>query len=211
MAHRMGSRLGRGSMAMTMRHLRLLRAPEMSTSSECETSRSAPPVDRVERAYLDHQEWVFYMAMRYGAADRAWAEDVTQDVFICLLRQYQRGIVIDNVRAWLHRTTTNRCLTRLRRERFLDAPPIRFLLGTRAKQPATPEELGIVEEDLRAVARILAEASPKERACFYLHYIDHLSMREIGEMLGLSKGYVCKLVQAVEARIRQTQAKDGSE
>jgi len=180
-----------------------------SAAREPEISRSAHAADRVESAYVHHHEWVFYLAMRYGGGDQAWAEDVTQDVFIQLLREFERGTEIHNPRGWLSRTTTNRCITKLRRARFLEAPGVRTLLGIRARQPATPEELGIVDQDLALVARVLRDASPKERASFYLHHIDHISLREIGETIGHTKGYVSKLIARVEARIQQARAKEG--
>ena len=45
-----------------------------------------PELQRVsfEEAWEAHRGRVFHWALRYGAGDRAWAEDVTHDVFLKL-------------------------------------------------------------------------------------------------------------------------------
>lgn len=187
---------------MISARLRIVTTPPPNGAVEPPPAGTEPPADRVEQAYLAHYERVFYLAMRYGAGDRAWAEDVAQDVFIRLLHQFERGREVDSIGAWLYRTTTNRCLTKLKRARFLESPAVRFFLGTRVREPATPEDLGLRDEQARVVVDVLREASPKERACFFLYHIDHVGMSEIGELIGHSKGYVSKLVARVEARIQ---------
>jgi len=171
------------------------------------SSAMASPADAVEQCFAEHHDFVFRLAMRYGAGDRAWAEDVAQDVFIALLHTLEHGAPIQEIRAWLYRTTTNRCLTCLRRDRFLELPAVSLVLGMRMHRPATPEDLGIVDDGLRLVHRVLGRCSGKERVCFYMYHVDNLTMEAIAQALGHTKGYVSKLLSRVEQRMRIAEAK----
>jgi RNA polymerase sigma-70 factor, ECF subfamily len=163
----------------------------------------------VERLYERHADLVFHIALRCGGGDRAWAEDVTQDVFVGLFDHAHQVARADNPAAWFYRVTTNRCLSRLRRERFLDAPGIRMLLRKRVRQPPSPEALGIVRDDLARAFAIVATAAPKARIAFFMYHVDGKSLDEIAKMVGHSTSWVCKLIKRVEARIAEAEARHG--
>lgn len=167
--------------------------------------QQATTADTLEALYEAHYAMVFHLALRIGKGCLAWAEDITQDVFLRLYKQLDRDEPIDNIEGWLYRTTTNRGLSRLRRDRFLDAAPIRLLLGSRQRSPATPEELGVVGDELSWVFSIVNAAPAKQRVCFYMYHVDQRSLVEIGATIGHSKGYVCKLIKRLETQIRTQQ------
>lgn len=177
--------------------------PSMDAAREAEESST---IELFERIYTKYRDYVYYLAYRYGSGDKAWAEDITQDIFVAFLRQLERGTEIRDVRGWLHRVTTNRCITSLRRLRFFEHPAVTLILRTRAHRPQTPEELGLVDERLQIVQNVLVSVTPKERACFYMYHVDGLTMNAIGETIGHTKGYVCKLLQRVERSIREAEA-----
>ena len=136
-----------------------------------------------------------------SGGDRAFAEDITQDVFIALFRHAHGVSSMENPEGWFYRVTTNRCINRLRRERFLTLPPIRWLLGDRMRHPVDPETMGITEDLLRrAFARVM-QMPPKARACFFMYHVDGKSQVEIGGLLGHSKGYVSKLIARCERAV----------
>ena len=76
-------------------------------------------VGQIEALYRKHHRLVFHLGLRYGRGDVAWAEDVTQEVFVHLFDVIKGLRDLDDMEGWLYRATTNRCLNRLRRERFL--------------------------------------------------------------------------------------------
>jgi RNA polymerase sigma-70 factor (ECF subfamily) len=156
----------------------------------------------VEGAYRKHYGLVYRVALRYGWGDAAWAEDVTHDVFLDLYAALPRLDERDTLEGWLYRATTNRCLNRLRRERFLALPPVRWLLGDRQPEPRRPDAVVMARDDLRHVFAVLDTLPVKERVAFCMYYLDDRAQDEIAQVLGHSKGYVCKLIQRAEERLR---------
>ena len=162
--------------------------------------------ERVEALYVQHREFVYRLALRYGGGSQAWAEDITQEVFLRLFD------VIDELEArdgqggtepWFYRVTTNRCLNRLRAERFRNSAPVRWLLGRRTTESRDPERVTAARQGLAQASEALARLPPKERVAFSMHVLDGKKQVEIAEVLGHSKGYVSKLIARAEAQIRE--------
>ncbi|WP_437871488.1 RNA polymerase sigma factor [Sorangium sp. So ce363] len=157
-----------------------------------------------EALYRRHHPLVYRLALRYGRGNVAWAEDVTQDVFLDLMKALATLTDRDNLEGWLYRATSNRCLNRLRRDRFLDLAPFRWLLGQDEADPRPMlEEVAIARDDLRRAFKALGTLPPKEQVAFSMFYLDGKEQEEIGSVLGHSKGYVCKLIQRAVARLRE--------
>jgi RNA polymerase sigma-70 factor, ECF subfamily len=160
------------------------------------------PAARVGRMYRRYHPLVYRLALRYGRGDAAWAEDITQEVFLRLFDVVHRLVEGDGLEGWFYRVTTNRCLNRLRRERLRNATPLRWLLGGPTPEPVDPERLTAAKQGLHQAWDALESLAPKERIAFCMHHLDGRHLDEIGAVLGHSKGYVCKLVQRAQARIR---------
>ncbi|MEP7126773.1 MAG: sigma-70 family RNA polymerase sigma factor [Byssovorax sp.] len=158
--------------------------------------------DELGVLYRRHHQLVFRLALRYGRGDAAWAEDVTQDVFLGLFKILGELTDRDGMEGWLYRATTNRCLNRLRHERFLNLAPVRWLIGERHLAPRPPDELVMARADLRRAFEILDVLPPKERVAFSMYYLDGQDQDAIGTVLGHSRSYVCKLIQRAVARLR---------
>lgn len=157
----------------------------------------------VEALYRKHHAFVFGLALRYGRGRKAWAEDVLQDVFVDLLRALPSLHDTDALEGWLYRATTHRCFKRLRRERFLALPPVRWLLGAPHEEPVHPEAAAVARHDLRRAFEVVSALPPKERIAFCMFHVDGKSQDEIGEVLGHKKSYVCKLIQRTTDRLRE--------
>lgn len=158
---------------------------------------------RVAGLYRQHRDQVYRLAMRYGRGDRTWAEDVTQDVFVSLCKVIDRLEDDEALKGWFYRVATNRCLSRLRREAVANAPAVRWLLGRAAQVPENPEAQAAERRDLRRVDAMLDSLPPKQRIAFCMYRLDGKEQAEIGEILGFSKSYVCKLIKRAEASIRE--------
>jgi RNA polymerase sigma-70 factor (ECF subfamily) len=159
--------------------------------------------ERVETLYIRHREFVYRLALRYGGGSQAWAEDITQEVFIRLLDHVDDLEDRDGLEGWFYRVTTNRCLNRLRRERIRNAAPVRWLLGNRAPCPVDPERVTTARQELARAFGAVETLPPKERIAFYMHYVDGKKQTEIAECLGHSKGYVCKLIKRAKSRVQE--------
>lgn len=173
--------------------------PEKTPAARAaEMPRTVAPSE-VEALYRKHHGLVFRLALRYGKGNTAWAEDITQEVFIDLMKALPDLYDHGDLAGWLYRATTNRCFYRLRRERFRSLAPIRWLLGERQPEPPRPDTLVMAREDLRRAIEALSALPPKEQVAFSMYYLDGKEQEEIGQIMGHSKGYVCKLIQrAVE-------------
>lgn len=172
-------------------------------ASTLQPARSSSRAQQVDALYRQHRDRVYRLALRYGGGSRAWAEDVTQEVFLRLIGVLDRLEDHAALDGWFYRVTTNRCLNRLRRERLRSAPAVRWLLGRRAPEPVDPERLAGVREKLMRAWDVLETLPPKERVAFCMHYLDGRKQIEVAEILGHSKGYICKLIKRAESRVRE--------
>jgi RNA polymerase sigma-70 factor (ECF subfamily) len=157
--------------------------------------------EQLDRLYRRHHRAVHQIALRYGLGNEAWAEDVTQDVFIALLDELPRLDDREQLEGWLYRVTCNRCLRKLRREQFLRRPLVRFLL-TR-EDTSSVEQQVFARHDLERTRRALAELPARERVVVGMCQLDGKSQREVCEALGLSKGYVSKLLARGIAKLQE--------
>lgn len=164
--------------------------------------RAGDAAATVEALYRKHHAFVFGLALRYARGRTAWAEDVLQDVFVDLLRALPTLSDTDALEGWLYRATTHRCFKRLRRERFLALPAVRWLLGAPHEEPVHPEVAAVARHDLRRAFEVVGELPPKERVAFFMFHLDGRSLDEIGEVLGHKKSYVCKLIQRATDHLR---------
>lgn len=158
-------------------------------------------VSPLEGLYRKHSRLVFRLALRYGRGNVAWAEDITQEVFLDLMKALPDLDDHDDLAGWLYRATTNRCLRRMRRERFLQLAPVRWFLGEQRPEPERPDTVAIARDDLRRAMETLGVLPEKEQIAFSMYYLDGKPQEEIGEILGHSKGYVCKLIKRAESKL----------
>jgi RNA polymerase sigma-70 factor, ECF subfamily len=152
--------------------------------------------------YERYQREVYRLALRYAGGRVGWAEDITQDVFVKLLSDPQDLSDPEALGGWFYRVTTNRCLNRLRHEAFANSPAVRWLLRALQPPPKTPELQVLVRAELGAVAQALQHLAPTERVVFCMLHLDGKPQHEIARTLGLSKGYVSKLLARASARLQ---------
>jgi RNA polymerase sigma-70 factor (ECF subfamily) len=157
------------------------------------------PSAEIATIYRRHRDLVLRLALRYGGGQRAWAEDVTHDVFVGLFSSLATLDRREEMEGFLYRATTHRCLTKLRRERLFSILTAKWLFGDdeRHAEPAL-----IAREDLRRALASLELLPPKERVAFSMYYLDGKEQDEIGAVLGHSKGQISKLIARAVAKLR---------
>ncbi|HTE54966.1 MAG TPA: sigma-70 family RNA polymerase sigma factor [Kofleriaceae bacterium] len=164
-------------------------------------ARDAASVEELYRRYADR---VYRWALRFGAGNVAWAEDVTQDVFMGLVKRLPELHDTDDLGGWFYRITANRCLNEIRRGRFLRALVERFSTSASPDEPSsTPESVVLARSELGEALQALGALPARERVIFCMHHLDDIQQREIGEVLGCSKGHVSRLLARAEARLRR--------
>ena len=156
-----------------------------------------------ESCYREHYDRVFRLSLRLGNGDVGYAEDVTHDVLLTLMRRLPDLEDQEDLGAWLYRVTMNAGLRRLRRERSLLERVRLAFWGRDDEHAAGPDVLFEQHETAARVRESLGRLPPRERVVICMKMLDGKSQQEIAETLALTKGYVSKLVNRAYALLRR--------
>jgi RNA polymerase sigma factor (sigma-70 family) len=148
--------------------------------------------------------------LRHSADSR----DVVAEVFVRLYQQRERLRPDTNLPAWLFTTLANLCRNQHRWRRrhptsSLDAPApdggSSSADAVAAPGPA-PDEALVHQEQLDALNSAIARLPHELKTTLFLHHFEHLSYREIGDMIGCQeRGVETRLYRARHA-LRQALA-----
>jgi len=169
-------------------------------------SDEAETTPDVEALYARYAQRVYRWALRFGGGNIAWAEDITQDVFMSLVKRAPALDDPQQLGGWFYRVTANRCLNELRRQRLSRA----FAAALHSMRGAEPDprpapDVAIIERgELDAALQAIARLPPAERVAFCMRHLDDLPQQEIGKILGYSKGHVSRLLKRAGSRLRKT-------
>ena len=108
------------------------------------------------------------------------AEDITQDVFLALLKEKNPFDSEEHIRAWLIRVTVNQC-------KKWHRSPWRKHISFEEYVAALPDATSHDKDILRAVMAL----PRKYRVPIYLYYYEEYSAQEIADLLKIPKGTVC--------------------
>ena len=140
-----------------------------------------------ERLYRAHVGRVYALCARM-AADRALAEELTQDVFVRVWEKLASFRGESSFGTWIHRVAVNVVLNRLqteKRDRKRSASTSDEEDGDGiASLPARPTAPG----DRMDLERAVAGLPPGARRVFVLHDIEGFRHEEIAEQLGITSG-----------------------
>lgn len=174
-------------------------APELELMRE--ETRTAIDVAELYARYADR---VYRWALRFGAGDAAWAEDVTQDVFMNLVKRSPDLDDADDLGGWFYRVTANRCLNELRRQRLIRALSAALVvLRSEPERTPTPEAVVMARGELADALQAIRRLPPAQRVAFCMRHLDGLAQHEIGRILGFSKGHVSRLLARAALRLRE--------
>lgn len=145
----------------------------------------------MDKLFLRHsKELLLFATQRAGNG----AEDLVQEAYLRLL-QHPDPESIENVRAFLFRTTSNLSIDLYRRQmletryRFEPAPDLendREISGITSTTPA-PETQISQQQELELLSEMLQELPEVTRYVFVLKRIEGLSHSEIAKRLGISE------------------------
>lgn len=123
------------------------------------------------------------------------AEEVTQEVFLRLVREHATNRAIVSWEAWLTRVAVNACHDRKRsawwklwnRNRAGETTEIGTMLPANTE---TPEEHVLTRERQRHVWRLFNALSTRQREVFVLRRLEGFSTEEAAAALGLTSGSI---------------------
>jgi RNA polymerase sigma-70 factor (ECF subfamily) len=144
-----------------------------------------------EALYLTHYNRVFQLC-RLLLLDYHEAEEITQEVFLKLVREWQANVQILSWEAWLTRVTINACRDRQRSAwwKWWRRDQGEFHETEFPSQHLTPEEHLLSHEQQEYLWQRFRALSPRQREVFVLRRLEGLSSEEAAEVLGLTAGSV---------------------
>lgn len=149
-----------------------------------------------QELYRRYRESVYRVAWKI-VLDREDALDVTQDVFVRVLRSIDNFRLQSRVSTWITRITVNASIDLLRRRRRAVA-----LRQAIAEVPQYERDLDddLAQAQVRAAIEKLSE---EHRTCLVLREMEGRSYEEIAESLGCSIGTVRSRIHRARAKVRR--------
>ena len=157
--------------------------------------------EQLYRKYVAH----IYSLALYETRDPHAAEDITEGVFLkalaALPRFREQGEGEESTfKVWLYAIARNVIANQRRHARRHPQDPIELALGLRAPDdPAAAAETRLEAE--RALAAVM-ELPPERRQAVILRFVNELSAREIGQVMGKSEGAVRVLIHRALISVR---------
>ena len=145
-----------------------------------------------EHAAVRYQNMVYRIALHYFGNSQD-AEDAVQEVFLRLYTAEKSFESPEHLRRWLIRVTVNVCRDVLR-------SPWR---RRRVSLEELPEEPVFDQPEQAALNREIMALPEKYRTVLNLFYYEELSVKEIGELLGLRTSAVTTRLHRARARLKE--------
>jgi len=174
--------------------------------TEHKTIKAAARGDRMafRQLVLDHSHAMFRLAWRL-CNDESMAEDIVQEAFIKAWRKIGDFRMQSSLRSWLHRITVNTAMDYLRkqsRRRQFETEEPEF----ETPAQAVTHDHGAQIDFRRQTTVAMQQLSDRERAALLLRHYEGHSIKEIGEILGLSgdasKQAVFRAVQKMRSALQ---------
>jgi RNA polymerase sigma-70 factor (ECF subfamily) len=174
------------------------RAPDFALAQRA----AAGDVEAFEEIFRRNHRLVYGLCLRM-TQDVAEAEDVTQEVFILLLRKVGGYRGEANFTTWLHRLTVNQVLMRFRKNRSRREDALE------EGEPQTPEAFATSARrpaqliDRITLERAIAKLPPGYRAAFVLHDVEGYEHEEVARMMGCAVGTSKSQLHKARAKLRK--------
>ena len=140
--------------------------------------------------YEAHKDRVYSIAFHFFHADADAAAEVTQQVFLKLMRDVTRFRGDAAFSTWLYRLVVNACVDRSRSRRHDAAAQNPAVLETLPATGASHEDVLARHQVTTSVQQAIALLPAKLRAAILLRYFEDLSYAEIATALNCSIGTV---------------------
>jgi len=154
----------------------------------------------IDTLYRRYRTQARRAASRYYPFDAATAEDVVQDVFVSLCEAIDRIDTSRPMAGWIGRVTSNHCQDRRRREVVSQE-----VLRANTLEGMTSELTSRIEErdDLSHVLGALERLPAQQAYAFQRHYLQGIDQKTIADQLGVTNGYVSKLLKMARSTLLQ--------
>jgi RNA polymerase sigma-70 factor (ECF subfamily) len=162
-----------------------------------------PSAETIERVVHQHGQKIYNLALRMTGS-HADAEDVTQEVFVKLFRNWLGLCSRQSLSAWIYRVVTTTCIDLIRDRKARAGRELAVEnLETAATDAFDPSGAVQCKELGRKLDAAIQELTPPQVACLILFDHEGLSGKEIGEILGLDENSVRAHVFKARRKVRE--------
>lgn len=174
-----------------------------SAASDLDLTQAAArgEMDAFEALYERYYRRVYSLCLRM-VANVTEAEDLTQEVFIQLLRKLGSFRGESAFTTWLHRLTVNHVLMHFRKrgvrlEKTMDEGEVPEQIEVGSERP---QSMPVI--DRIALDKAIAELPPGYRSVFVLHDVEGYEHEEVANLLGVSVGTSKSQLHKARMRLR---------
>ncbi|HUZ17545.1 MAG TPA: sigma-70 family RNA polymerase sigma factor [Spirochaetia bacterium] len=170
--------------------------PEAELVRRCQDHDSAA----TQELYSRYRERVYRTAWKI-VLDYDDAMDVTQDVFIRVLRGISKFRHQSALSTWITRITVNTSVDCIRRRKR--AAALRRAIEEQEQEPedSGDDRIDVMDKGER-IRAAMGKLNPEQRTCLVLREIDGLSYAEIATMVGISIGTVRSRIHRARSQVR---------
>ena len=156
-----------------------------------------------EELFRLHRRLVYGLSLRM-TQDATEAEDITQEVFVLLLRKVGGFRGEANFTTWLHRLTVNQVLMRFRRTKARREDALEDEEGQQPHESwraAAPGATQLI--DRITLESAIARLPPGYRAAFVLHDVEGYDHEEVARLLGCAVGTSKSQLHKARTKLRK--------
>ena len=139
--------------------------------------------ERLEQIFRDYYQLIYIVALSQ-VKNHADAEDITQEVFLKIIRHDMRYQSMEHERAWIVRVTINLCRDLLKSKWHKTSVSMEEVSEA---QRGSCENFTEIQDDMMWAVLQLPE---KYRNCLYLFYYEDYSIKEIAQSLEMPENTV---------------------
>ncbi|MCT8138526.1 sigma-70 family RNA polymerase sigma factor [Anaerobacillus sp. CMMVII] len=144
--------------------------------------------ERIERIYDEYYRDVYHFLICF-TGNRNDAEDLTQDVFIQVLKSLAKYNDQYRLKTWILTIARNVAVDHFRRQKFYSIFKDGFFTGLLSKGNS-PDEALETKEQKEIVHGAISKLKPNYRSVLILRGINELSIRETAQILNCSEAKV---------------------
>lgn len=140
--------------------------------------------------------------------DRNAAWDVSQEVWMAVIRALSGRAEIEDFGAWLYGTARNQCFRHLKRERRLEDSHGEAADAAEVERDDAGTTV-FAWEDAAAVRECLLDLSLPLREAMFLFYMDGLTIEDVAGVLGIPRGTVQSRLHYGRRKLREMLERKG--
>lgn len=165
----------------------------MSKEKEYVIKAQAGDEEGFRKLYDLYYQKAFYIALKISNFCEADAQDIVQDTFMEIHRSLKNLQKPENFKAWMIRILISKSSHKFRDNRDLFVEPEKFLKMegfSEHRDYMLPQGQLNNEEDKKVLMKLVDQLKPKQKEVLILQYFEHMSMKEIAEVLQIPEGTV---------------------